>query len=289
MLIFYPIYQPPTMNGSKSNKFMSKQSGQTLLIAIMLLATALTIVLSVTFTSRTETQLTKLEEEHQKALAAAEAAIEAALKAGGSVNIAAGGDLENLYNAGFSGGATMETTADKTTFVSPLLQADEQYTFYLSNYPNLDSSYSHPLTFYFASESLGSCDTRDKPALELTLFYDSAGISTIKKWIIEPCDSGKKIAGSGTTSATEQVHQMGDVNFNYSSSIDFSSYTNKFLLVRPLFAATRIGFDSGSPDTLPSQGKIITSTATSTTGASTVVQLFQSYPQIPAEFFVTSF
>ncbi len=269
---------------------MKKQSGQTLLIAIMLLATALTIVLSVTFTSRTETQLTKLEEEHQKALAAAEAAIEAALKSGGLVTIGAG-DLANV--SGFSGEATVETAADKTTFVSPLLQADEQYTFYLSNYPDLNSSYANPITFYFASETGIDCsDPRSNPALELTLFYNPGSL-TLKKWVIEPCAGGKKIAGSGLTSATQQTpaHQIGDIGFNYasSSSIDFSSYANsKFLLVRPLFAATRIGFD-GIANLLPSQGKTITSTATSQTGASTVVQLFQSFPQIPAEFFVTSF
>ena len=54
--------------------------GQILLITVMLLATVMTIVLSVSFKSVTETQITKLEEESQKALAAAEAAIEVALK-----------------------------------------------------------------------------------------------------------------------------------------------------------------------------------------------------------------
>ena len=69
---------------------MRSQQGQVLLITIMLLATVLTVVLAVTFKSTTETQLTKLEEESQKALAAAEAGVEVAIKqnVGSSVSIA---------------------------------------------------------------------------------------------------------------------------------------------------------------------------------------------------------
>ena len=59
---------------------MKSQKGQILLITVMLLATVMTIVLSVSFKSVTDTQVTKLEEESQKALAAAESAIEVALK-----------------------------------------------------------------------------------------------------------------------------------------------------------------------------------------------------------------
>ena len=67
---------------------MKNQKGQILLITIMLVATVLTVVLAVTFKSTSETQITKLEEQSQKALTAAEAGIEAALQQeSGSVSI----------------------------------------------------------------------------------------------------------------------------------------------------------------------------------------------------------
>jgi hypothetical protein len=53
------------MTGDGYNSNMKK--GQVLLIVVMLLATALTVALTSTYQSVTETQLTKLEEENQKA------------------------------------------------------------------------------------------------------------------------------------------------------------------------------------------------------------------------------
>ncbi|MBI1862574.1 hypothetical protein HYS00_00470, partial [Candidatus Microgenomates bacterium] len=58
----------------------TKESGQILLITLLVMATIVTVVFTVSFTSRTTTQTTKLEEENQKALAAAEASIQVALK-----------------------------------------------------------------------------------------------------------------------------------------------------------------------------------------------------------------
>ena len=47
---------------------INNQSGQILLIVIMLLAVTLTVTLAVSFRSTTDTQLTKLEEESQNLL-----------------------------------------------------------------------------------------------------------------------------------------------------------------------------------------------------------------------------
>ena len=54
---------------------MKSKRGQILLITVMVLATIMTVVLSVSFQSVTETQTTKLEEDSQNALAASGAAI----------------------------------------------------------------------------------------------------------------------------------------------------------------------------------------------------------------------
>lgn len=269
---------------------MRHQSGQVLLIAVMLLATALTVVLAVSFRSTTDTQTTKLEEEAQKALAGAEAGIDAALKSGGSV------DLSDLnVSTGFTGSASVDTT-QKPTFVTPLLQKDDQYTLYLADYPKVysDPSNSNPitadLTFYFGGTGSTSCDGRNTPALELTLVANDAS-NTVTKKLVEPCAGTKSVGtsslgtikGDATTNTT-----LENINFAYKTTTTLSVSNSKVLFVRPLFDATQVGIDTGGVD-LPVQGKTVISEAKSPSGVTKKVQLFQSLPQIPAEFFVTSF
>ncbi len=277
------------------------QKGQTLLIAIMLLATALTVVLAVSFRSTTETSLTKLEEEHQKALAAAEAGIQAALQKGNT-------NLASLnVPTGFTGNASVSTTT-KTTFVSPLLQKDEQYTFYLTspggsvddpNFANLtsNSAFSNlPLTICFGSST-------SAPALDISLIRSDKVI----KYAVNPISpaynpinptnpTGPIITGSNVSTAASPA-----ANDCPSSTVPF---TNKFnippadvgsaslLLVvhvlSPSPISTYLGLQSTGGN-LPFQGRTIVSNAHSPGGVSTTVQLFQSYPQIPSDFFVTSF
>ena len=103
---------------------MKNKKGQILLITVMLLATVMTIVLSISFKSVTETQVTKLEEESQKALSAAESAIDVALKENQNVTIGAG-SLSSI--TGFSGNATINSTASKT-FTTPSIPKNGSYT-----------------------------------------------------------------------------------------------------------------------------------------------------------------
>ncbi len=245
----------------------SKQKGQVLLITVMLLATALTVVLSLSFKSTTETQITKLEEESQKALAAAEAGIEAALRQGSIANI---GSLPGLGS--FTGSATIETTTTNT-FITPLLQKDEQYTFYLSNYtpPSSFSNYwSGNLTVCFGNV-----------ALELTLIKSD---NTLTRYAVNPSNStiitNAPSASAGSTNCPDS---------SFSNNYTLSSISNTKLLIARVIGSgtTKIGI-KGSLN-LPIQGKTITSEAKSTTGVTKKVQLFQSYPQIPTDFFVTSF
>jgi len=142
--------------------------GQVLLITVMLLATVMTIVLSVSFKSSTDTQVTKLEEESQKALTAAESAIEVALKENGSVTIGSG-SLTSI--TGFQGSATVESATAKT-FTTPIIQKDGSYTFYLGDY---DVS-SKTITPVVDPNNLTLCfeSSTPNPAIEVTLVKTSA-------------------------------------------------------------------------------------------------------------------
>lgn len=256
-------------------KINNPRAGQILLITIMLVATLLTVVLAVTFKSTTETQLTKLEEESQKALAAAEAGIEAALQQdiGNSVPIAS---LPNMSENGFTGDAVVGTIAD-IKFVSPLLQKDQQYTFYLSDYPGFANPLVNvPLGIYFMTE--GTC-----PTLEITLL---SATNTIERRTADPCDQIEP--STDDLPSVESTYPIGGYNFNYLTD-NITANNHTVLIVRTLFAPSRIALERMDGDNLPVQGKFITSEAKSASGVSKKVQLFQSFPQIPAEFFVTSF
>jgi len=174
-----------------------RKAGQVLLITIMLIAVLLTVVLSVSFVSKTETQLTKLEEENQKALAAAEAGIEAALKQG-SVAIS-----DILVGSGFTGSADV-STSPSPDFITPLIQKDQQYTFYLSapagpaDNPDFSSFYD-TATPQYNDRALTVCSTSSSFALELT-FVKQGGL--IKRYVINPPNPPEIV--SGASSANEQ-------------------------------------------------------------------------------------
>lgn len=250
------------------------QSGQVLLVTIMLLATVLTVVLSVSFKSTTDTQITKLEQEQQKALAAAEAAIEASLKANEDITFAGlGSEYSN-----FSGGATL-SEARSNVFTSPLLQKDEQYTFYLQTYNTTTKSLSGNST----EEDVEVCFSpsgQQKPAIEITLIKTGE----VKRYLVQP--SGETIVEGNPPLIADSC---SNGLFPYGATILSSDVETdaKIMLVRMINSGGKLFFKRNS--VFPLQGKTILSEARSNTGVSKSVTLFQSYPQIPSEFFVSSF
>lgn len=258
---------------------MKNKRGQILLITVMLLATVMTIVLSLSFKSVTETQVTKLEEESQKALAAAESAIDVALKTNNTATLGPGGSLELASITGFSGNATIGSTTS-TTFTTPSIPKDGSYTFYLGDYNSTTkaiwASDARPITLCFESGT-------PNPAIEITLVKSSG----VKKYVFDPSSRISNASTGGSSTCTP------DSSYGYSyDNILGTDIGNdgKFLLIRVLYAPTKLFF-SRSLFNLPFQGRTISSQAISSTstGVSKKVVLFQSHPQIPGEFFTTTF
>lgn len=265
------------IKNKKQNMKKASQSGQILLIVILLSAILLTTALSLSQISTQETRVAKLEEESKKAFAAAEAGIEARLKSDSNINIA------SILPGGsgiISGEATMEEIS-KPNFVTPVLRKDEAYTFYLANYDknynSFNNYFSGYLTFYLTGSS-SSC-----PALELNIISNN---NTITRKLIDPCD---QVAGDldSKISTQDGSFNLEGTTFNYRTSASIPINNTKLIIGRVLFAETKIGIEASV--SLPPQGKTFTSSATTSTGVSKKIQLFQSYPQIPTEFFVTSF
>ncbi len=265
------------------------QQGQILLITVMLLATALTVVLTTAFTGTTDTKITKLEADQQKALAAAEAGVEAALKQGVDQNIAGLG-----LGSGITGLAKVTSTGADQTFVTPTTigeitgESTDEYTYYVADYNSADGSFAnswnHSLKIHYG---LGDgIDCNSDVALDITVIYQSGAVKKLVA-VDSPPDNYDIAAGSSGET-------FGDPSTTFAcktSNIDLALYPDaKVIIVRVLKQDTKLGFESTTSGTpLKAQGRLVTSEAKTQTGASRKVQLFQTYPQIPAELFVTSF
>ena len=251
-----------------------KHKGQVLLIAVMLLATVITVVMTIAFNSTTETQVIKLEEDSQKALAAAEAGIDAVIKQ--SVNSSVQINSLGQFNTQGITGEAQVTTVSKPTFISPLLQKDEQYTFYLSDYP----TFANPpqpgdlLNLFFVSE-VGQC-----PSIEILVVTNTY---TQERYAFNTCASTITNASTATNSTTE----IENISFQWKTQLSVTDGIVMFIKVYGDKTKLGFKFEPGRP--LPSQGKLIESEARTTSGVVKRVQLFQSFPQIPSNFFMTSF
>lgn len=261
------------------------QAGQILLIMVMIMAIAITIVLTITFTARTDTQLTKLEEENQKALAAAEAGIEASLKSGSNIaNLSSIGSLSSTITSG----STSLTSAASAQFVSPSLSSGEGFTFYLGSYNSVTKLISNPtsnnnVSIAYDVSASANCNN---------MVLDIAVVTTtgVTRYI---ADTGNNFSSSGTQIGSVSSSTVNGTTYRCrTSNIPVTIASNpRFLIVRYISiggpSSTTLGLVGTS--TLQASGQTVTSQATTRTGVTKKVQLFQSYPQIPAEFFFTSF
>lgn len=260
---------------------LKNQTGQVLLITVMLLATVLTVVFAVSFKSTADTQSAKLEEESQKALAAAQAGIEEAIKSG------------NIQSAqfsalipGFTGTATYDTSTS-STFVTPLLQQDEIYTFYLGTPANSsDQPDFSTIGAPYYSGSIGFCfgtGSTSVSALELT-FLRSDG--SVKKYLVDNANLSSDSTDNASSSVSSCPSGTSFTKYFSLSSAEVGS--DKLLVIRVLGAGTSTKVGLVGSGIFKLQGKTIVSSATSSTGVTKKIELFQSYPQVPAEFFVTT-
>lgn len=282
----------------------NSQSGQVLLVLVLLIALVITVLTALSYRLTSETQSTKSQEENVRALAAADSGIEKGINL---VNSPSGPTTGQFTYSDASIGLSSLPGIDPqrsrviiadsiaNQYVSTEVPQDDQYTFYVSNYPTFATSYTGNLIFYYGSDGAGSCNARTTPALEVSILYGNNN-DQIERFLFESCTTGLNIAGSygaNKIAPNTTVRTLGGVNFSYNTTnrpINMSLYPNaKLVIARSMFAKSRVGFASGSAVQLPSQGKMIRSEAVSRSGTSKIVTLQQSYPQIPADFFVTTF
>jgi len=260
---------------------MKKNSGQVLLVILLIMAVGLTMGLAVVSRSVTDVSISRQEEESVRVFSVAEAGIEEALRLG----YAPAGTIE-------IGGITAtvdQTDLGKTQeFSFPgEYEAGDVQTLWLVEHKedgtlDTNNKYSEgTVEVYWGEEGGGTA-----PALEVTLIYDQGGIK-IMRWALDPDSSRRTV--NNFDSAELGNFQVGGKTFKYKKSLSSlpcpSSicYTLRFRLLynnQPQILGVK-----GLGSNLPSQGACYESTATNPqTGITRKVRQCQLHKALPGIF-----
>lgn len=244
-----------------------RNSGQALLVILLIMAVALTIGLAVTSRTVTDVEISGNTEEAARAFSAAEAGIEEALVWTGTGDLPPG-DL--------SGGVTYMTTKSGLgggqVFVFPQdISRDEIKTLYLADYGT-----GGTLTQFYTASTIDLC-WNDDAAIEASLYYDSGGYK-VARYAVDSISRDP-------TNNFEMAESGGCAGLEHKKTLNFPTGTPLFLRIRVLYVgSTKVGVSAvEAGGTLPAQGVKIVSTGLA--GTSTrKVEVIRMHPAPPGIF-----
>ncbi len=264
------------------------QKGQALLIVVLAMVVALTVGLAVVSRSITNLRNSQQEISSQQALSAAEAGVNQIIENG--ANIATGSFFTTTSYT-----TSLATVSGATAFLlngnNKISQDDATYI-WLTPY-SFDSSklfrdtdnvghnlrWNSTLNIYWGN-SATACNNA---ALEIAILYGSRATPLISRFAYDPCSNRK--AANNFSQPTSVSYSISNINLYNEVSIPI---TNGFLArVTPLYADSYVGASSSDlvNHPLPSQGNIIISTGTTGSNVKRKLNVFQGYPEVPAELF----
>ncbi|MDD5147258.1 MAG: pilus assembly PilX N-terminal domain-containing protein [Candidatus Daviesbacteria bacterium] len=279
---------------NKRNRLMRNETGQVILVLILVMTVALAIGISVIQRSILDISTASKVEQSSRAFSAAEAGIENKLIGGsGSVNFA-----ENSATAQVSGGDLAPVVPAAGNRQDPLeyppLAKEEVAQIWLADY----TSSSNPPAAAYTQSSLdiywGNSST-DKAALELTLIYYDGSKYTSRKWYLDNPSVTRDPANNFDKSANCNGSQLGSNNYQCykqlgnSSGINNGPLSSGLMLLRARllyntasqpFAVQAVG-TCGANCSLPPQVRSIISTGTAGT-TQRKVKLFQINKVVPS-------
>ena len=258
------------------------QKGQALLIVVLAMVVALTVGLAVVSRSITNLRNSQQEISSQQALSAAEAGVQRVIESG---NIASGS-----FSSSTSYQASASPVSGATEFIlngNNQVSKDDAMYIWLSPYTSdnaklfLDQDrWSGDLNIYWG-DSLVACSNA---ALEIAVVWNTRAAPKVTRYTYDPCLG--RASRNNFTVATSLDKTISDIQLHYGIVIPV---TNGFLArVAPLYTDSHVGalgvpVSGGSP--LPTQGSIITSTGITGNNVTRKLDVFQGYPEIPAELF----
>lgn len=263
----------------------NNQSGQILLVVVLLITVVITVGLSVATRSIINVRLASQEDQSQRAFSAAEAGLEQSL-------------LSNavIQNATFSNSASYSTNISSvkgTDFLlnnGKLVLKDEGTDIWLSQYSstpaqNYANQWNGTLTIYWGSSG-DVCNTSENvntmAALEVITITGTKANPVATHYAFDPCAARR---ASNKFSGTNPGGTINGTTFSNSAQI---ALVGNGLVARvvPLYANTYLGIRGSSA--LPDQGTVITSTG-SVGDVQRKVTVLKENPKLPTEIFSYTF
>ena len=287
-------------------KHIKDESGQILIIILLVLVVAVSIVLSLSARSLTDIRTTTSTEQSNRAYFAAEAGIERALQQiKDDPNVVSGTGITGSNNP--LGNQAQYAGVIEITGGSPLafgFDALKDQTVQVNLKPNINQSDYNQADFGIGSGSTLSvfwhvgADADPRAALEISVLrVNSSGTYVIDRYGCDPNGSRQSTNGltcnqpGFTYNAVNCDSNIGtsnkgeSVDYCYSASIPSSAANFKSILmrIRPLYSndGVAVRYNGGN---LPQQGYKITSTGSSTEGASRKLEVYRSFPSLPTVF-----
>jgi hypothetical protein len=281
------------MHKNKIFGLFKDQSGQALLIIVLVLVVALLIGLSVVSRSIINLKNTQDQASSQRALSAAEAGVEAVIKNQASIKDGSfsGEGLNTTYDAVIStiSGATPFIIGGNNNQINLVKKRTPAYIWtsdYSASNP-FATSWSGVLTISWGDYG----DPCKDAALEISVISGDRTSPTLQRFAYDPCSvvKGGAINRASSNNFDNNV-SMGSafnnpkLNFN----VALPSINNIYLVsVNPLYADTHIGVSA--QNSVPNQNLADQGADIQSTGTDNNVQrkdfVFQGFPQIPAELF----
>ncbi|MBI4130613.1 pilus assembly PilX N-terminal domain-containing protein [Candidatus Roizmanbacteria bacterium] len=265
--------------------------GQVILIILLVTVVGLTIGLSLVSRTIQDVKTSSQIAESQKAFSAAEAGIEAALKGaefgGGSLDLTTG---KANYNVTEWGGSS-------APFSIPNVTEQDGYSVWLVDHDSNGEIPSSPDSSFTNSSTFDVCfgpETNPIPAVELTLLYRTGSTMKIGKEAYDPNDSRR--GDNNFLPADDSGGYCGNTQQKYKAQISLGNFgviggDDPILIkVKPVYVDTLdVVFDPTSGPDLPPQGKVISSTGTTTAGVARKINVLQGYSSLPSIFDYTLF
>jgi Tfp pilus assembly protein PilX len=251
------------------------QQGQVLLIVVLVMVVSLTVGLSIASKSITSLRTSTEESNSQKALAAAEAGVERAIKS--NLSIAEGTFTNN--NTSYS---TTVTPVLGNSFLlnagNPILQ-DDGMDLWLSTYStNQAQLYTNPwsgtLTLHWGTTSSGC----ENAAIEIAIISGARANPIMTRYALDPCQTRSSSNSFDFVNTSQRT--IAGKTFYYQYSINITS--GLIARIIPFYTNTIMAVTGSSA--LPSQGSTIVSTGKSG-NTERRVTVFQGYPEVPSEYF----
>lgn len=257
------------------------ESGQILLITLLVLSVAMTISLGLIGRTTTDVNITNQLEESSKAFHAAEAGIEAALLSGSVIPVILSGDASYTVTKQSIGGAAGVYTLPHVT-----LKGNTETIWLVTH--NTDGTINESQHYEDSNTAIGVCWSRGIaiPAIVASIVYKEgsgvdAGTFKVARGAFDPDNTRRSSNefGSATTGSGCGLPNNYSITINFSSDFGIDSDDIPYMLrVRPVYGDTTISVMPLGAATLPIQAYQYDVVGKTGSGVTRKVQATQYYP-----------